>query len=211
MIQPAVYFTFDAPLVRIIGLFSNGSEDPGIISSEGNRASPVSDVQLDFLTAQLATAAKQNYSGALIIAVHHPPYCWTSTHSGSPRMLQDIDACCRQAGFYPHAVLSGHAHNYQRFTRNDGGRQVPYVVCGCGGYNSAPLMRGATPPRTPVQFGNVTFDRFFVNNYGSLRVIVTADVLRIEYHDTSLGNDTLSPADAVNVDISSRQLTTTLP
>jgi hypothetical protein len=32
MIQPGVYFTLDAPFVRIIGLYSNVLEDPGVIS-----------------------------------------------------------------------------------------------------------------------------------------------------------------------------------
>ena len=35
MTQPGVYFTLDAPFVRIIGLFSNALEDPGLISSQG--------------------------------------------------------------------------------------------------------------------------------------------------------------------------------
>ena len=35
MIQPGVYFTLDAPLVRILGLYSNRLEDPGVISSQG--------------------------------------------------------------------------------------------------------------------------------------------------------------------------------
>jgi hypothetical protein len=34
MTQPGVYFTLDAPFVRIIGLFSNSLEDPKVISSE---------------------------------------------------------------------------------------------------------------------------------------------------------------------------------
>jgi hypothetical protein len=32
-------------------------------------------------------------------------------------MLAQIDAICEETGVWPHAVLSGHAHNYQRFTR----------------------------------------------------------------------------------------------
>jgi hypothetical protein len=34
MIQPAVYYTFDAPFVRILGLYSNVLEDPGVISDQ---------------------------------------------------------------------------------------------------------------------------------------------------------------------------------
>jgi hypothetical protein len=34
MTQPGVYFALDAPFVRIIGLFSNAHEDPGLISCQ---------------------------------------------------------------------------------------------------------------------------------------------------------------------------------
>src|SRR5580704_14917721 len=34
MIQPGVYFTFDAPFVRILGVYSNVLEDPGVISGQ---------------------------------------------------------------------------------------------------------------------------------------------------------------------------------
>ncbi len=32
-------------------------------------------------------------------------------------MLREIDTICKAQGVYPHAFLSGHAHNYQRYTR----------------------------------------------------------------------------------------------
>jgi Calcineurin-like phosphoesterase len=60
MIQPGVYFTLEAPLVRILGLYSNMLENPGVISStpnpnNGGAASfpQLSDAQLDYLTAAL--------------------------------------------------------------------------------------------------------------------------------------------------------------
>jgi hypothetical protein len=34
-VQPAIYFTLEAPFVRILGLYSNCLEDPGVISSQG--------------------------------------------------------------------------------------------------------------------------------------------------------------------------------
>ncbi len=34
IIQPAVYFTFEVPFVRILGLYSNVLEDPGVISAQ---------------------------------------------------------------------------------------------------------------------------------------------------------------------------------
>ncbi|WP_213030859.1 hypothetical protein, partial [Acinetobacter baumannii] len=49
MLQPGVYFTLDAPFVRIIGLFSNALEDPGVISNLDGKWPTVSNVQIDFL------------------------------------------------------------------------------------------------------------------------------------------------------------------
>ena len=44
MTQPGVYFTLDAPFVRIIGLFSNALEDPGVISNS-DRAKEMAGLQ----------------------------------------------------------------------------------------------------------------------------------------------------------------------
>src|SRR5271170_6085636 len=47
MTQPGVYYCLDAPFVRIIGLFSNALEDPGVISNRSQKWSNVNDVQLE--------------------------------------------------------------------------------------------------------------------------------------------------------------------
>jgi len=103
--------------------------------------------QIDFLRTALARVKSENYTGAVIIAAHHPPFTGGSTHGGSPLMLQDIDDACQAAGVWPHAVLSGHSHNYQRFTRTVNGLQIPYLVAGCGGH--APLDKMSGTYRTP--------------------------------------------------------------
>ena len=68
MTQPGVYFALDAPFVRIVGLFSNALEDPGVISSETTKGKAkwptVPDYQLDFLTAQLQQIKTQQLSGS---------------------------------------------------------------------------------------------------------------------------------------------------
>src|SRR5277367_4930153 len=51
MTQPGVYFALDAPFVRVIGLFSNALEDPGVISSVKGKWKTVPNYQLDFLKA----------------------------------------------------------------------------------------------------------------------------------------------------------------
>ncbi|HEX4019983.1 MAG TPA: metallophosphoesterase [Acidobacteriaceae bacterium] len=98
MIEPGVYFTFDAPFVRILGIYSNVLEDPGVISSEGGTNS-LDDRQIAFLTTALQRVKSENYAGAVIVAVHHPPFTGGTIHGGSPQMLADIDSACTAAGF----------------------------------------------------------------------------------------------------------------
>jgi hypothetical protein len=225
MIQPGVYFTLEAPLVRILGIYSNMLENPGVISStpnplKGGAASfpQLSDAQLDYLTAALTRVKTENFAGAVIIAVHHPPYAF-GAKAGSPVMLKEIDAICGSTGVWPHAVLSGHAHNYQRYTRTLGSRQIPYLVIGNGGHGLQNLGIPSTL-RTPVsmpvlaqpeQKDSVVFNSYDYTDYGYCRVTVNAKQLHIEYHPASDGGTTKTPDDSVTVDLASGTLTTFTP
>jgi Icc-related predicted phosphoesterase len=209
MIQPGVYYTFDAPFVRILALYSNRLEDPGIISSQGKTFPDLGDAQLDFLTAALKRIAKEKYAGAVIIAMHHPPYT-TGRHGGSPVMLQEIDAICKSTGVWPHAVLSGHAHSYQRYTRATGNMQIPYVIAGNGGHGLTPLVKKGAPalrvPAPVAGIAGVTFENYDDQDYGYLRIIANAQQLRIEYHPASDGAGAKTPDDSVTVDLATRKL-----
>ena len=204
MIQPAVYFTFEAPFVRILGLYSNVLEDPGVISGQPGTASPntiLDSRQVDFLTAALTRIKTENFTGAVIIAVHHPPFTGGSEHGGSPLMLADIDSACTAAGVWPHAVFSGHAHNYQRYTRTVNGLQIPYIVAGCGGHNPLSAMR--TTLRTPFPIDStLTLNSYDATDFGYLRVTVSATTLAIEFHPQSDGGTTKTPDDVVTVNLS---------
>lgn len=212
MTEPGVYYTLEAPFVRILGVYSNVLEDPGVISSEGDASSPVSDVQLQFLTAALTRAksdlASGNFSGAVLVAVHHPPFTYGGVHSGSPRMSSDLDRVAKAAGFWPHAVLSGHAHNYQRFTRAVGQFQIPYIVAGSGGHAIASLRDGDEGAiRTPTTVNNtLTFENYDDIHYGYLRITVTAKLLKIEFHPAEDGSSEKTPDDRVAVDLTTRKL-----
>ena len=208
-IQPGIFFTFDAPpFLRILALYSNTLEDPGVIAD-----STVGDSQLTYLKAALERVKSESYRGALIIAHHHPAYTAGSTHGWSEQMLAQIDAICDETGVWPHAVLSGHAHNYQRFTRLHGETQIPYLISGNGGHGLAKLTRrGTTPLRTPQvlqtpgHFDKVVLENYDDQDYGYLRVIVTASQLRIEYHPASDGDGAKTPDDFVTVDLATRKL-----
>jgi hypothetical protein len=152
MTQPGVYFTLDAPFVSIIGLYSNVLDTGGgVISSQGGHY-PISDVQLAFLTSELQRLAPDQAAGkrAILVAVHHPPLSCDAKTGGSAGLMQDIDACCKNAGVWPDAVLNGHSHLYQRFTRTINGRQVPYICSGSGGYAATAPMNGVPPAGTVV-------------------------------------------------------------
>ncbi len=242
-VQPAVYFTLEVPFVRILGLYSNCLEDPGIISDQGGTYPYLGQTQIDYLTAAL-TRLKQDikqkkFTGAIVIAVHHPPYVAqiaeagavtaasskkrTSTasktlnagrHGGSPEMLKEIDAVCESVGVWPHAVLSGHAHNYQRFTRSKDGRQTPFIVAGNGGHAVSALTKKGTPalrcpsPQAALSDGtdSVVFENYDDQDFGYLRIISSATQLRIEYHPASDGEAAKTPDDFVTVDLQKCQL-----
>jgi DNA repair exonuclease SbcCD nuclease subunit len=148
MTQPGVYFTLDAPFVSIVGLYTNVIDGgPGVISSEDGHYPSMNDDQLTFLTGELERLKPAREAGerAVLIACHHPPVSADSKHGGTTGLANDIDSACRQAGLWPDAVLSGHAHLYQRFTREVDGREIPYVVSGSGGFAATPPQGGAPP------------------------------------------------------------------
>jgi hypothetical protein len=230
--QPSVYFTLEAPFVRIFGLYSNCLEDPGIISTQSGQKQTypyLGDAQIKFLTAGLNRTKTEKFKGAIVIAVHHPPYVAKAEspktptkvgkastvdagkHGGSPMMLAEIDKVCTTTGVWPHAVLSGHAHNYQRFTRYFGGRETPFIVSGNGGHAHNRLTKKGMPTlRAPMTMteGNdkIVFENYDDGDFGYLRVIVSDTQMRIEYHPASDGAEAKTPDDRVTVDLVGRKL-----
>ena len=186
MDQPGVYFTLDAPFVSIIGLYTNVLEGPGVISSQGGKYPSMNDDQLTFLAAELErlAPARKALQRAVIVATHHPPASVDSVHGGSTGLANDIDAACKTANFWPDAILSGHAHLYQRFTRATGGRQFPYVVAGSGGFAATRPRSGL--PKAPVTVGEYTLVVNPIVEFGYLTVTVTMSAqptLAITFND----------------------------
>ncbi len=206
MTQPGVYFTLDAPMVSIIGLYSNVLEGPGVISSQGNKY-PVGDAQLHFLQAELQRLKPARLAGerAVIIAAHHPPLSADAKHSGSTGLSNDIDQACKNAGLWPDAVFSGHAHLYQRFTRRVAGYEIPYIVSGSGGYNakSNPMEK---VPKAPFTEGEVTLEIDPVIEYGYMTVTIdmtsASKTMTIAFNSQKLGRN----HDQVTVDLIHHQI-----
>jgi hypothetical protein len=148
-----------------------------VISSQGHQPGkvtyPISDDQLTFLIEELGRLkpAREALERAIIVAVHHPPVSVDTQHSGWVGLSNDIDYACSQAGLWPDAILSGHAHLYQRYTRAHEDIQIPYIVAGSGGHNAKPPKQ-AVVGTTPLTQGEFTLVKEPVYEYGYLTVTV---------------------------------------
>ncbi|HET6178130.1 MAG TPA: metallophosphoesterase [Candidatus Sulfotelmatobacter sp.] len=166
---PNVYWTFTTPFATIIGLFSNVGESQGEIHQD----------QIDWFRGELTAADPKK---ALIVTVHHPPFSGDSEHSGSSAVDKVLAASFLATGRYPNLVLSGHVHNYQRFTNvvagPKGQLQIPYIVAGAGGYKNLGKLQkinGAYPdPTKPLAVGaRLTLERYDHDDFGFLRLEVS--------------------------------------
>src|SRR5579875_394612 len=174
MTQPGVYFTLDAPFVSIIGLYTNVLEGPGVISDEGGAYPTLTgDGQYNWLVSELKRLAPQRSAleRAVILACHHPPVSADLTHGGATGLATDLDRAFTAAGLWPDAILSGHAHIYQRFSRAVNGKQLPYVVAGSGGHN-AEVPEGEQAGEAPRSWNDYTLLVGPVAAYGYLTVTV---------------------------------------
>lgn len=140
------------------------------------------------------------------MTVHHPPYSLDSVHGGTPDILAAIDRAIQASGRVPDAVLSGHVHNYQRFTRTLDGKQIPYIVAGAGGYaNNARSMHKLQTEvlKEPLPYqtteSDVVLNNFQQDEPGFLRVTVEAKSLTIEYFTVSFEDDSVALFDSVTV------------
>jgi DNA repair exonuclease SbcCD nuclease subunit len=108
MTQPYVYWTLETPLATIIGLYSNVD---GLLDGSGTFE------QQRWLAQQMKDAPGDR---ALIVTVHHAPYSLDTSHGGYGDISRALDRAFHTVGRTPHLILSGHVHDYQRFTRKLG-------------------------------------------------------------------------------------------
>jgi acid phosphatase type 7 len=184
MTQPYVYWTLNAPFVTIVGLYSNTDEYEGDFDQD----------QIKWFVSELKTAPKNK---ALIVAVHHPPYSGDSVRGSSHKVAKTLDDAFDQAHRRADLVLSGHVHNYQRFTRLFDGEQVPYIVAGAGGYPARHhLLRDPDGNKIEVPFNlssragvNLTLENYSDNRFGYMLLHVTDKIIKGEYIATAYHNE----------------------
>lgn len=173
MTQPNVYWTLETPLATFVGLYTN--------VPEGGK---LDDDQIAWFQSELANAPADK---ALIVAMHHPIFSVDQYHAGSQYMKQVLEQAVEKTGRVPDAVFSGHVHNYQRFTYNLNGRDVPFIVAGAGGYFSLHTMQkdpnGGTlqVPYALPELG-ATLENYCADHHGFMRVEVTPQTLKGMYY-----------------------------
>jgi hypothetical protein len=184
--QPGVYWWLQTPFLDLVALYSNCAEGPGSLRG----AIPGEHQYAWFKDSVLPKIAASRPGGrkALIVAAHHPPITATlfdptdKGHGSSEEMSQDLDAAFQATGVWPDAIISGHVHNYQRFTRQvtvsaaGEKKNLTYVVAGTGGRPPQSVLKGAGQVK-----GDVRFEHSHPGN-GYILVTATLDQLQIDYH-----------------------------
>ena len=194
MTQPNVYWNLLTPLATIIGLYSN--------CPEGGQIAPA---QVSWLQSELSAAPKGK---AIILAVHHPIYSAYGSKPGSQHLKSVLETACAAASRAPHIVLTGHVHDYQRFSAPLlDKKDVPFIVAGAGGYNKALHTLGSAFHSKPLPISiagsDGVLENFKDDQHGYLKITVTKRDITCEYFavpDPSVPqSQPLSPFDRVVV------------
>lgn len=165
--QPWCDWTLQLETVTIIGLYSN-------VPSGGSLA----PAQTAWLLSELEAADKEL---PLIVALHHPPYSVDAYHGGSKSMGDALDQAFHAAARWPELVLSGHVHDYQRFTRvQPTGNPTTYIVIGNSGYHNLHQLAAGAAPGEDLG-GGVTLEYADASEYGFLVLAVVEGKIVGEY------------------------------
>jgi acid phosphatase type 7 len=203
---PNVYWTFTTPFATFIGLFSNVGETEGEIHPD----------QIAWFKGELKAA---DPSVALIVTVHHPPYSGDVEHSGSSAVYTVLFDSFKATGRYPNLILSGHVHNYQRFTHTvkgpHGQLQIPLVVAGAGGYTKLGTLHtiGGLPPKVPLPLGSdLRLEQYDQTNFGFLRLEFSKPKIQGTYYSapySSGGTPNAKVVESFTIDVARHTVQTT--
>lgn len=126
----------------------------------------------------------------VIVAIYHPIYSAYGPHPGSTRLRNLLEHSCESAGRSPDVVLTGHVHDYQRFSATLHGKQnVPFIVAGAGGYNQRLHALGKVfydakqTNKLPVQIEgeDARLEQFNDQQHGYLRITVIKKTIKLDY------------------------------
>lgn len=145
MTQPYPYWVLKTPVAYIVGLYAN-DVNAGQLDDPAGTDRP----QYGWLVQTLRDIRHAADGRAVLLAVHYPPYSGAANfrERGDPNLGPTprrgpcnplgmlLQQAYRDSKQYPDAVLSAHAHHYERITYTHAdGRQIPYLIAGCGGHS----------------------------------------------------------------------------
>jgi acid phosphatase type 7 len=101
-------------------------------------------------------------------------------------MGEALDGAFQAANRAPELVLSGHVHDYQRFTRTFGQWTIPYLVIGNSGYHNLHVLAADARPGEEVADG-VVLDYGDASQYGYLALTVSGGKISGSYTGVTPG------------------------
>jgi acid phosphatase type 7 len=121
-----------------------------------------------------------------------------------------LDGAFAAAGRAADMVLTGHVHDYQRFTRTIGAAQVPYIVAGAGGYhNLHDMARDPSGAKLTAPFrvaSDCVLDAFCADRFGFLRLGFTAGRVAGEYVAVDRDGSVTPRTDVFTLDLTSHSV-----
>jgi predicted MPP superfamily phosphohydrolase len=184
--QPYCDWTLDLEAATIVGVYTN-------VPSGGH----LEQSQTDWLTSELQAASADK---PLIVTCHHPPYSIDQMHGGSQVIGSALDAAFSGANRVPDLVLSGHVHDYQRFSRAmNGGRTLTYVVIGNSGYHNLHRLAQDAQQGQQVASG-VTFEFGDDQGWGYLELTINGKSISGTYNAVTKAGAVTSGADTFTVE-----------
>ena len=179
--QPYCDWTLDLKVATIVGIYTN-------VPAGGH----LEQSQIDWLTGELSAASAGK---PLIVTCHHPPYSIDAMHGGSQRIGDALDEAFTSSGRIPDLVLSGHVHDYQRFTRAmDGGKTLPYIVIGNSGYHNLHHLAMDAKAGESVGTG-VTFEFGDDRHWGYLELTIDGSSISGAYNAVTKTGEVTPQAD----------------
>lgn len=183
--QPYCDWTLELGAATIIGIYTN--------VPPGGHLEPS---QTDWLTGELQAAPADK---PLIVTCHHPPYSIDQMHGGSQVIGAALDGAFSSAHRTPDLVLSGHVHDYQRFTRTmDGGRPLTYVVIGNSGYHNLHRLAQDAQEGQEVSSG-VTFEFGDDQGWGYLELTIDGMAISGAYNAVTKTGEVTPNADTFTI------------
>lgn len=189
-VQPNVYWTLQTEVANIIGLATNVPKY-GIVTEE----------QKQWFIEELKYAADEHADKAIIVCLHHAPYSADFNHGSSLPMINFLEDAFEQADVIPDLVMSGHVHNYQRFTKSyGGGKTTPFIVCGAGGFDEMHWLAESDDiyyTNKSSIFDGVKLENFCTMQHGFLNIEVerTAEGHRISGKYYAIPHEGLQPGE----------------